>query len=333
MRGLAGAGLLMAAIALSAGAGSSASVSSETSDPAPLAVRSLLLGLVRTDGRLVAVGDRGHVLTSDDDGRSWRQTGGVPTRAMLTAVCFSGARGYAVGHDEIILLSRDAGRSWTRAHDAPEAQQPLLDVWCGEGDRGIAIGAYGSFFLTTDGGRSWVSQHFEPRRAAGPASAGADESPPDYHLNCIVAAGGSRLYIGAEAGRLYRSDDAGATWRELPSPYEGSFYGLLPLGDPDRLLAFGLRGRLFRTDDGGQHWQRLDTGTVAMLTGGTRLDDGRIAIVGLAGTVLLSDDGWRFRLLQQPDRLGMSAVLAAGGAGLVVVGEEGARLVSLGGRP
>jgi len=49
--------------------------------------------------------------------------------------------------------------------------------------------------------------------------------PPDYHLNRIVGVG-NRLYIAAEGGQLYRSDDRGASWRVLPSPYEGSFFGL-----------------------------------------------------------------------------------------------------------
>ena len=56
-----------------------------------------------------------------------------------------------------------------------------------------------------------------------------DEIGGDFHLNRIVGASGSRLYIAAEAGHLYRSDDAGRTWNELPSPYEGSFFGVLPL--------------------------------------------------------------------------------------------------------
>ena len=48
---------------------------------APLASRSLLLD-VKTlpDGRLVAVGERGHVLLSTDDGVSWKQSP-APVRA------------------------------------------------------------------------------------------------------------------------------------------------------------------------------------------------------------------------------------------------------------
>ena len=51
----------------------------------------------------------------------------------------------------------------------------------------------------------------------------------DYHLNHIARSGTGRLYIAAEAGTIYRSDDDGQTWISLPSPYHGSFFGTLPL--------------------------------------------------------------------------------------------------------
>lgn len=330
-RGLASA-LLAAAAAFAVaapgpGALAAAAASAATSEPARLASRSLLLDLAHAGERLVAVGERGHVLLSEDAGSSWRQVEGVPTRSMLTGVCFAGARGFAVGHDEVILLSEDGGLHWSRVHFAPEAQQPLLDVWCGPEGQGIAVGAYGSFYVTRDGGRSWTPRRLDARPPASAAPANPEEIPPDYHLNRIVAAGEGRLYIGAEAGQLYRSDDAGETWNTLPSPYEGSFYGLLPLAGPDELLAFGLRGHLFRSKDGGRSWTRLETGTVAMLTDGVRLADGRIVIVGLSGTVLLGADGRELRLLQQEDRRGIAAVLATQEGALVTAGEGGVKVI------
>ena len=84
--------------------------------PAPAAVHSLLLDVARAGERLVAVGERGHVLLSDDAGRSWRQARTVPSRTMLTAVAFVDAsHGWAVGHDEIILCTADGGETWRTA--------------------------------------------------------------------------------------------------------------------------------------------------------------------------------------------------------------------------
>ena len=313
------------------------------SERAPLAYRSLLIGIASAGERFVAVGERGHVLLSDDKGRTWVQADLVPTQALLTGVCFMDARrGIAVGHDEVILATQDAGRTWQRTHYAPQAQQPLLDVACNPGGHAIAVGAYSAYLVSEDGGASWTERKFEPRplptarTAVAPPSAaksGAARAPETigggYHLNRIVAASASRLYIAAEAGHLYRSEDGGGSWVELPSPYQGSFFGVLPL-TRDALLAYGLRGNLFSSQDAGGSWQRIDTGTAAMLDGAATFGDGAVAIVGLSGVVLVSHDGGKsFALLQQDDRKGLSAALAPNAYTLVTVGEAGARLIRL----
>ena len=66
----------------------------------PLAGSSLLLDLAFAGQRMVAVGERGHVMLSDDQGATWRQAKSVPTRVLLTAVFFVDSEyGWAVGHD------------------------------------------------------------------------------------------------------------------------------------------------------------------------------------------------------------------------------------------
>ena len=311
-------------------------------EPARLAARGLLIAIASAGPRLVAVGDRGIIVLSDDRGASWRQADYVPTQALLTGVCFLDAQhGVAVGHDEVILITVDAGRNWKRTHYAPQAQGPLLDVWCGAGGEVIAVGAYSAYLTSDDGGASWREMKFTPAsapavgrdRARSPGATAAAGTADDeraaggYHLNRIVSGNAHRLYIAAEAGHLYASDDGGANWRTLASPYEGSFFGLLPLRG-EELLAFGLRGHLYRSTNGGASWQPIETGTVAMLTGATPLDSGALAIVGLSGVVLVSRDGGRsFTLLQQAERAGLSAVAHAGDDRLVVVGEGGARLI------
>ncbi|MGN6454188.1 MAG: WD40/YVTN/BNR-like repeat-containing protein [Steroidobacteraceae bacterium] len=315
-------------------------------EPARLAARGLLIAIATAGERLVAVGDRGIIVLSDDRGASWRQAEYVPTQALLTGVCFLDAQhGVAVGHDEVILTTADAGAHWQRTHYAPEAQRPLLDVWCGTGGQAIAVGAYSAYLTSADGGASWHAVKFNPASPAARSGSRAPAAPPPtaadaadeqgagggYHLNRIVGGGRGRLYLAAEAGHLYASDDQGASWRALASPYEGSFFGVLPLAD-GTLLAFGLRGHLYRSADAGASWQAIETSTVAMLTGAAPFGPDAIAVVGLAGVVLVSRDGGRsFTLQQQADRSGLSGVSAAGEARLAVVGEDGARLIVLAG--
>ena len=311
----------------------------EYAEMARLAPRSLLLDAALAGSRMVIVGERGHVLLSDDQGKQWRQAR-VPTRATLTGVFFLNAQlGWAVGHDEVILRSEDGGENWTRTHFAPEKQQPLLDVWFADADNGFAFGAYGTVLASHDGGRTWAEQIFEPhplvKKPAAPkeSTSKTDEydvegAASDMHLNAVAQASDGKLYLAAEAGHLFRSDDAGASWLELPSPYEGSFFGVLPL-DGSSLLAFGLRGHLFRSEDAGLTWRPLSVPTTAMLTNDVRLDAGTIVITGLAGALLVSRDGGQsFELFAQEDRKGLSAALAAGTT-LVTAGEAGIKSIAL----
>lgn len=88
----------------------------------PLASQSLLLDITRAGSRFVAVGERGHILYSDDKGESWQQAS-VPTRQMLTAVYFpSSLRGWAVGHDGLILMTVDGGEHWVLQRNGLEDQ-------------------------------------------------------------------------------------------------------------------------------------------------------------------------------------------------------------------
>jgi len=331
--------LLLAALAFAPATRASGDVPALAAEPAPLAAQSLLIAIAAAGERLVAVGDRGIIVLSDDKGASWLQAAAVPTQALLTGVCFLDARhGVAVGHDEVILTTADGGRTWQRTHDAPEAQRPLLDVWCGAGGRVIAVGAYSTYLTSTDGGASWNEVRFLPAprpRAAAPAArqAAVESAGGGYHLNRIVSAAGARLYIAGESGHLYRSDDSGATWQELASPYAGSFFDVLPLTG-DAVLALGLRGSLYRSEDAGASWQKIATATVEMLDGGATFAGAGVAIVGLSGVVLISRDGGRtFTLAQQSDRSGLSAALSVGDEKLVAVGEHGAQVILAGASP
>ena len=74
-----------------------------------LAGARLITGIARAGNRLVAVGQRGHVVLSDDGGQRWTQAT-VPVSSDLTAVRFVDAQvGYATGHDGVVLGTRDGG--------------------------------------------------------------------------------------------------------------------------------------------------------------------------------------------------------------------------------
>ena len=74
-----------------------------------LAIHSPLSGTARAGERVIAVGQRGHILFSDDAGQHWQQAA-VPVSCDLTAVNFSSpSQGWAVGNDGVICTAATAG--------------------------------------------------------------------------------------------------------------------------------------------------------------------------------------------------------------------------------
>ncbi len=314
----------------------------------PLATKSLTLDISRVGDTVVVVGDRGHVLISEDQGRSWTQQR-TPTRVPLTGVWFHDRNlGWAVGHDAVILRTEDGGESWCRVHFAPELERPLLDIWFADASNGFAVGAYGYLLRSSDGGLTWREEGLEIiEEATDEEGAGEEEGAEfaddeyadddggwdddswmddgvaaDLHLNRIVRDADGRLYIAAEAGSILRSDDVGHTWLALSPPYDGSFFnGLAP--DDESLLVFGLRGNMYRSWDQGESWRAVSLPVDTSLFGGARLADGGIVVVGTAGVMLISREGDRFRLMQRPDRKALMGALATDDGGVIVIGEPG----------
>ena len=75
----------------------------------PLAARAPLNAVALAGIRLVAAGSRGHIVYSDDEGKSWTQAD-VPVSSDLLALHLPSARqGWAVGHEGVVLHTSDGG--------------------------------------------------------------------------------------------------------------------------------------------------------------------------------------------------------------------------------
>lgn len=316
--------------------------------------RLLLTDGARIGNRVVAVGDRGYVVYSDNNGESWQRAKTPPNTPLLTAVYFlDGNTGWAVGHDSVILTSTDKGESWTKAFSAADDQKPLMDITFVDANTGFAVGAYGAFYATTDAGKTWVSRKlFETTKAATPKEepkkgkyeskgaakpgdelddkAAAKGSDDDKHINAIAKLGDNKLFVAGEAGMLAKSDDGGKTWVKIASPYKGSFFGAIQAQD-GAVLIYGLRGKIYRSTDATlNNWKLIENKTVASLMGATRLPDGALVLAGLSGTVLVSrDNGESFTSLPSGSTKALSAPLLGAPNAVLLIGEAGVRDVLL----
>lgn len=312
---------LALAMATAAG-GAQAAAAEEYSVESARASQSLLIDAANLGKRLVVVGDRGHILFSDDQGKTWTQAR-VPTRQLLTAVFFlDDKRGWAVGHDAQVLTTSDGGATWSKQFEDLSREAPLLDVTFLDAQHGFAVGAYGALIETTDGGQHW--QDIAERL----------DNPDQLHLNAIATIKDAGLFIVGEQGSMFRSSDNGQSWSRVEGPYEGSLFGVIATSHPRTLLAYGLRGNLFRSTDFGDAWQPIPLkaarGSLEFgLASATLLNDGSLVLVGNGGTVLRSqDDGQSFTVYNRADRLALSAAAALANGGLLLVGQGGVHLAT-----
>lgn len=316
---------------------------SRPAQPYARAERAVLMDVVRTDKRLVAVGEQGIVLVSDDNGRQWRQAQ-VSSSVALTRVVFaSSQQGWAVGHSGVVLHSEDHGDNWSTRLDGVQAAQleltaaqaqndnserarrrlrnaeflvkdgpdkPFLDVLFTDEQHGWVVGAYGLVFATADGGYTWQSLM------------GAVDNPKGLHFYRILA-DGQTIFLVGEQGLLLRSDDHGRSFNALPSPYKGSLFGLAR-GDATTLVAYGLRGHALRSNDDGQEWQAVTLEQSDTLTADARLADGSLLLADETGRVLRStDDGRAFAALKLAPQGYIAGLVQAADGAVVVVGARG----------
>lgn len=298
------------------------------------AAQSLLLDVEKLPaGRLVTVGERGHILLSDDKGVEWRQVP-VPTRETLTAVDFlDDKRGIAVGFSQTILLTNDGGESWQLTHYEESFDQPgLFDVQFIDNDFIVAVGSYGLYLESSDGGESW-----EPRDIEGLADYYGYFSH-FYSLKKVTedywVIAGEKYIDGIDEDGFETSSalvaetrDGGETWQKLPTPYDGSFFGI-QVDDNGYLYVYGLRGNLYISKDQGQSWQGQFLSTASGFHDMAIMDNNRWVLVGTGG-VLVYKTLTSTEIKKRKDLKGRTAVVAVDEDTLIVVGDGGVERLSL----
>lgn len=267
---------------------------------APLATKVVFLDIAKAGDRVVAAGERGVIIYSDDAGAAWTQAE-VPTRSTLTALAFVDDKtGYAVGHDAVVLKTTDAGASWTLVSFDPESRNAMLNVRFRDANTGYVVGSNGQLWITKDGGAVW------DRRTL------AVEDWYQNHIFDIAWLPDGVTVAVAEKGVLYRSPDGWSDFSPIESPYTGSYFGALTLAG-GKFLIYGMKGHVFESADGGTSWQQVQTNTEQFLLDAAVLSDGRVLIVGAGGVLLVLDPrSADARVATRPGGVGINAVLVVG---------------------
>lgn len=277
------------------------------------ATHAPILAATRAGRRIVAVGDHGVILLSDDGGKRFRQARAVPVSTPLTGVSFADERhGWAVGHWGVVLATTDGGEHWSIQRVATGEDRPLFSVLFVNAREGVAVGLWSLVLRTDDGGNTWRQVELPSPPEGGKA---------DRNLFRLFAGKAGVLHVACERGTILRSEDRGRTWAYIDTGYAGSFWSGAALQD-GTLLVVGLRGTVYRSTDGGVRWEPVASGTGSSLTDIVESGE-RLVAVGLDGSVTESTDrGETFVARHRSDRLSLTATVDDGG-GIVLFSELG----------
>ncbi len=310
---------LLAVLLLGCGVAAAEDHPPVAAEPAPLAAQGLLIDVARAGRVLIAVGEHGIILASEDEGKTWTQRPS-PVDVLLTAVSFSDDQhGLVAGHDGSILKTADGGRTWQLVHRDLDAGPILTVALAADGQHGVAGGAYGLLLVTADSGATW----HKAKVADDTADEDADGEGADSHLYASALPAPDRWVVVGEAGRIITSQDQGATWKIIKPPYAGSYFGILARTADDWLI-YGLEGKMFETADAGATWTETPTEESSSFSSAALLKDGRLLVVRRNGTILVEDKphGGTFHRRHPEDAPTLTAVLPVDD-GAILLGERG----------
>ncbi len=334
--------ILLASCTFSAQAGGFSDPLDTPAAPTQRLTQSPLLAICSAGPRLIAVGLRGLIVYSDNQGQNWQQAKS-PVSTDLASVHFvTPQQGWASGHDGVVLHSNDGGKTWTRQLDGRQLSTlivnayeqrvkagdaaaetslkqardiardgtalALLGIHFTDEQRGYVVGSFGLLIGTNDGGKSWQPMlHLI-------------DNPQGLHLNAIRGQGDA-LYIAAERGTVFRMDRGSGRFVPSPTSYAGSFLDLA--SDHTAVLAYGLRGHVFRSEDAGISWQETQTGLDSSITAGTSVDGGFMLLSQGGRAIISADEGHTFSPLPLKNADLFSGVVSLGKNQFIAVGLSG----------
>jgi photosystem II stability/assembly factor-like uncharacterized protein len=291
--------------------------------------KRVLIDVTLAGDRLVAVGERGIIVYSDDAGETWQQAD-VPVSVSLAAVCFPNPQnGWAVGHSGVVLHSADGGKTWERQLEGAQAAQmalenaqamaekmgpedrdarrmvnnaillvedgpdkPFLDLYFKNDREGFIVGSYGLIFKTEDAGTTWKCLMDSVENLDG------------MNLYAIRAAGDA-MYIAGEQGLFLVSKDGGTSFQQVATPYYATYFDLYayPSGE---VLLIGLQGTAYRSEDQGQTFTKSEVEIQVSFTCVASCEHDILIFANQGGMLLESRD--RGKTIQMLDVPRMSTV-------------------------
>jgi photosystem II stability/assembly factor-like uncharacterized protein len=314
----------------------------------PLVPHTLMFDITKAGERYIAVGVRGHIILSDDDGTTWRQAEKVPVRSDLLAVTFvDELTGWSVGHDSVILHTTDGGENWVKQFDGRVLGvqgQAYYQAKLAKLQDGLAVCdskpkdlsdlvALSSCEELKARAQNYDDLIYEMEFAA---ELGADK--PFFQIACykgIHSDTGVSCNVAGAYGIQFRTDDNGEHWiakmENVGNPDFVHLFGGAQVGETD-FMVVGEMGNVWAVSSlvsESAAWTPLTTDYEGSLYTAVAADDGSYIAAGLVGTVLRSDDkGTTWSEIAKPRSSNIVDSLKLSDGRLVLIAQSGQIFVS-----
>lgn len=215
---------------------------------------------------------------SDDAGTTWQwlglkevqQIGGLAIHPTDPNIVFVAALGHPYGPnpERGVYRSSDGGKTWTKSlyidentgaiqvtFDPNNPDILFADMWAGRQgpwENGAWNGKNSGLFKSTDGGKTWKKLTTGlPSTERGLGRIGF----------CIAPSNSRRMYATVDAGKeggIYRSDDAGESWKKIQSDNRfwgrGSDFAEIKADPKNADIVYSANVVTWKSADGGYNW-------------------------------------------------------------------------------
>ncbi|HEY4689483.1 MAG TPA: hypothetical protein VIK33_09240, partial [Anaerolineae bacterium] len=294
-----------------------------------------------SDPRVVYAGDNA-VMRSTDGGETWSGIGwlGAAAHMRLTVDPRDGNQLFLINSGMYVhggFRSGDGGKTWQNAFshvtgDGRLTMHPTQDVvyyashWEGRlyrsNDNGQTWEPFGSGDVTGpwqvvpdphDQAKLWLASDAGPAisKDGGETFARVESFPaPGNQPILLVYEDGQRMYVVNADGGLYRSDDAGETWRTLGTVGGYYYAAALDPSNPDVMYIGSTHKGVLKTENGGMGWRQVNTGLTGRSINELAIDPADPQTVYAAtdsGAFISTDGGAQWALIQ--DGLGPNPIV------------------------
>jgi len=216
---------------------------------------------------------------SGDSGVTWHERERGSDISCITDIRFSGRRAYATAMDEGTLMTEDNGKTWRQLWPLKYIPETSGHYWR------VAVNSINGVdrIVTTSSPWNTPLRRVVTSEDGGKTFKDTTSGLPDYIIkaNTMWGQGHPRalapdpndpkvFYLGLDGdategkmgGGIFKSEDGGATWKQLPhQPASRRMYNGLAVDPTDSKRIFwgacADGGGLYRTQDRGESWERV----------------------------------------------------------------------------